>query len=245
MKLNGDLEKITKQSNRYFTNASMFDRQEIDTSSKPFLSAKVNLPDNATAKESVLGQIEDTAKADLFSYNAPNDLNGVNNSLFLDNLKNEYTIRFKEPLYEPRTEDNKPNENGFEPIKAFEDELNVDKAIAKVVGDQVNAIQTLQNVTRIGPLCYTGGNRRQVEPFKRDKMKPSDFVPIDLVSPAMNIDLSKTTPMYYTDFLGYKLPFSKWRQPELPDYQTTYDQIQSPAYQYDQVMYNIGSDYLY
>jgi hypothetical protein len=166
-----------------------YDPNASSTSQKLFLRGRSGF---ASAEKTPQQEIKDAIIADLFSFKPLNDQEGVNNSVYLDQLRNE-EMQTRNANVFPET----MNTLGF-------DEL----PISRTEPPQYT-------VEAPGTLSATQGNTYQPNPYSND-MSFSSFVYVDQQPGPMSYDTSNPLPVMYSNVLGFKPTYDPLRFPLVP-----------------------------
>ena len=119
------------------------------------LRTRASLPTDLAYRETPMQAIQDVALANQFDFRAPGEDLGQNNSLYLDNLRHDTTLRYAGASLPRRPDDLERLVGTHDPVPQWTDDYPLEDAVAKMYHDA--AVEPRKR--RRGARRSTNGNR--------------------------------------------------------------------------------------
>jgi hypothetical protein len=180
---------------------------------KPVLRSRFLQPGQDTAKESVMQSVSDIVQSDLFSYRTTNPETGLNNSVYLDNLRNEY-INTREPGRPRPPHELEQLVLPFPVLDQYKDAQPIEAIMMRDAQTTVAA-----EVLNSGPPRSFALNDASVEidPFQLSNTQVTFMVNVNSLQPGFQRDFTQSTEFGENEYLGMTRTSSSLRFPREPE----------------------------
>lgn len=176
---------------------------------KPVLRSRFIQPGQDTARESVRQSVSDIVQSDLFSYNTTNAETGLNNTVYLDNLRNEY-INTRDPGRPRPPYELEQLVLPFPVISQYLDQQPVEDILMREAKTLVGAEMLLRGP----PLSFALNDASvQVDPFQLSKTEMTFMVNVNSLQPGMQRDWTQSTEFGENEYIGMRKTSSSLRFP--------------------------------
>jgi hypothetical protein len=175
------------------------DSSKIALSGKPVLRQRFIQPGQDTARESMQQSVSDVVQSDLFSYNTTNVETGINNSIYLDNMRHEYILSRSPGLPRPPQQ----LEQLVLPFEVLE-QYNDQQPIEKLLQDDAQTIVAGEILRAGPPLSFALNDASlQIDPFQL-RTQVTFMTNVNSLQPSFQRDFTQSTEFGENEFLGMR-----------------------------------------
>ena len=173
------------------------------------LRTRASLPTDLAYRETPMHAIKDVALANQYDFRAPGEDLGQNNSLYLDNLRHDATLRYAGASL-PRRPDDLENLVGTQPpVPQWTDDYPVEDAVAKMYHDAV-----IQDGLRSLPPISVALKDNIPCPDPYGNYRPNNyFEPVNNLQPGYQRDFTQSVEFGELDARGFKPDYDPLRTP--------------------------------
>ena len=176
------------------------------------LRARALLPTKLAYRETPQQAISDVALANQFDFRAPGEDLGQNNSLYLDNLRHDATLRYAGASLPRRPDDLERLVGTTDPVPQWTDDYPMEDAVAQIYHDAVIA----DGLRSLPPISVAlKDNLPMADPY--GNYRPNNyFEPVNNLGPGYQKDFTQTVEFGELDRRGFKPDYDPLRTPREP-----------------------------